>query len=272
MSKNIAHPTPTALLDTAAKFFRVMVKTGVPLTAFDQPLQNLQARRNLAVYLRMGCPKVREDGAIVAMELGSGYDRARRILGQDFITPEEIAAARGLVYADEQLVDFADKLPSEEILQWCQANGIMLIAGPPIPSSLLGIRGLRSEYFYTKSGGWYAEERQRFSREDYAATSWLALRKGSFPGSTSKRWDEQVALLSGVEYVPNVAEVAWGVATYKAVRDVFLLPNIYVRTSSLDADGVRVTFGNFVAGGVGVSRYWVNNRNDNLGLASARKL
>jgi hypothetical protein len=40
----------------------------------------------------------------------------------------------------------------------------------------------------------------------------------------------------------------------------------------VDSDGNRVNVGNSANGGVNVNNNWDDNRNDNLGLASARKL
>jgi hypothetical protein len=40
---------------------------------------------------------------------------------------------------------------------------------------------------------------------------------------------------------------------------------------SLDSDGNHVNVGNFDAKGLNVNNNWDNNRNDNLGLASARQ-
>ena len=81
MSQNIAHPNPTAVLDAAAKFFRVMVKAGASLEQFNAPMQSIAKRRNLVAYLKLGCPKV--DGSGVTP---SPSDLARLILGPDFIT------------------------------------------------------------------------------------------------------------------------------------------------------------------------------------------
>jgi hypothetical protein len=39
----------------------------------------------------------------------------------------------------------------------------------------------------------------------------------------------------------------------------------------LDSDGNRVYVGNFDANGLNVNNYWDNNRNDNIGVASARQ-
>ena len=59
MSQNIASLVTTSdALDTAAKFFRVMSKTGVGLEHLMLPVNNMTARKNLAAYLQAGCPKV----------------------------------------------------------------------------------------------------------------------------------------------------------------------------------------------------------------------
>jgi hypothetical protein len=39
----------------------------------------------------------------------------------------------------------------------------------------------------------------------------------------------------------------------------------------IDSDGNRVYVGNFDADGLNVNNYWDNNRNDNIGVASARQ-
>ena len=201
----------------------------------------------------------------------SHYDLARHILGQDFITPEEIAKARGLTYSDKLLRQFKDTLPLEDDLNYCQANGFMLVAGPPQPLNLLEIRGLNPVYFYSKSGGWYANDSHKFSREDKVNPCWLALRKEPVPNSTSKTWDEQSQLLSDkeMEQVPNTPEESWGLTTYKAVRNVYLLPDKYVRTSSLVSDGCRVLVGGFVSDGLDIVYYWGNDRGIGIGVASS---
>jgi hypothetical protein len=137
--------------------------------------------------------------------------------------------------------------------------------------SLLEIRDTKNEYLYSKTGGWYSNDKEKFSRDDKATTKWLKLRKGPVPNSTKKNWNEQQPLLSDVEYVPNAAEATWGVTSYKAVRGVYLLPNVYVRTSSLDSGGNRVDVGYFDVEGLRVDSGWDDGRNGSLGLSSARK-
>ncbi|KKT32630.1 MAG: hypothetical protein UW19_C0018G0052 [Candidatus Moranbacteria bacterium GW2011_GWF2_44_10] len=206
-----------------------------------------------------------DDGVVMS------YNDVRTILGQDFITPEEIAIARKLTYGDDVLQYFTETLPSEEVLQWLRDNGFVLIAGPPSPMSLLEVRDLNAQLLYTKSGGWYAEAKQKFSRDDKVVSEWLMLRKGVVPKSTSKTWDEQQKLLSEAECVPNAPETTWGETTYKKVRNTWLFSNIYARTSSVVSVGYRVYVGYSANGGVLVNGYWDDDRYDFLGLASARK-
>lgn len=209
--------------------------------------------------------------AFLGDDVGMSYNDVRAILGNDFISPEEIAEVRKLTYGDDLLRHFAETLPSEEVLQWLRDNGFVLIAGTPSPMSLLEARNLNVQLFYTKSGGWYEEPKQKFSRDDKVTAEWLMLRKGIVPNSTRKTWDEQQELLSEVEYVPNAPEATWGITTFKEVRNVWLLPDIYARTSSVDSDGYRVRVGGSAGGGVRVVSYWGVDRDGRLGLASARK-
>ena len=200
------------------------------------------------------------------------YTAAREILGNDFISPEEIASSRsGIVYNPKQLHELGNSVPAKEVLEWCRDNGFMLVAGPPRPMSLLDIRELDRGHFYSKEGGWYAAESEAFARNDKATCRWLMLRKEPVPGSTSKTWDEQQKLLSSLEVTPNVADQVWGMTTYKAVRGVYLLPSVYVRTSSVDSGGGRVGVGFFVGGGLGVSVWSDLGRSVGLGVSSSRK-
>lgn len=201
------------------------------------------------------------------------YDDVRAILGKDFITPEEIATARKLTYTynEDQLQHFADTLPSEEELLWLRDNGFMLVAGPSIQMSLLEVRSINNKLFYAETEGWYANEREKFARDENVNCEWLMLRKTPVANSTSKTWNDQQKLISEVEFVPNAAEVCWALTTFKEVRGEYLLPNIYVRTSSVDADGYRVCVGGFVGDGLDVSGCSDDGCSGGLGVASARK-
>ncbi|MFH0814503.1 MAG: hypothetical protein V1902_00195 [Candidatus Falkowbacteria bacterium] len=199
-----------------------------------------------------------------------GGELASEILGKDFINAAEIEAAFRMKYEAEQLAMLEDSMPSEEVLRWMAANEYMLVAKPPTEMSLLDVRAEKRELFYSKTDdGWYCKQEQTFARDDKTSAGWLALRKTIVPNSQSKTWEEQQKLLTKDERVPNAAEVAWGVIAYKAVRNVFLLPTMYARTSSVSALGFHVDVGGFVVAGLDVC-VWFDCYVGRLGLAGAR--
>src|SRR3989344_4872193 len=138
-----------------------------------------------------------------------------------------------LAATDEQLAKFGDTLPAQDVLEWCRDNGMMLVAGPPKPMSTLDIRSIKIDYFDSREGGWYSNKSEKFARNDKAEPVWIALRKEPVAESLNRNWSEQSDLVAEPMVVPNAAEALWGFTTYKAVRSIYLLPNLCVRTSSL---------------------------------------
>jgi hypothetical protein len=55
---DIAHSTITGSLDTAAKFFRTILKAGVSLEQLMLPVDNRTARANFVAFMKAGCPKL----------------------------------------------------------------------------------------------------------------------------------------------------------------------------------------------------------------------
>ncbi len=172
-----------------------------------------------------------------------GYELATLILGDDFISPEEVAMANAYgvnYYTEDQLKHFRDTLPDEKILQWYQTHDYMLEAGPPTDDKVV-------------------------------AGEWLAICKEEVPNSLRKTWEEQQDLITEVEYVPNVREVSYAVTTYFKVRGIYLLRGKYVRTSSVSGNSNHVNVGDFGKYGFRVNSYCDGSRYGNIGVASARK-
>lgn len=191
------------------------------------------------------------------------YEAARRILGHDLITPEEVTIARHVFYSSLQLDYFKKSMPSEALLRWAKENNYVLMAGPPQSMSFPAIHALNPALF-----GWYNKE--SFSHDGEVKPVWLMIRKEYVANSTSHNWDEQVKLLTPSERVPNVGEVAWLATTYYAVRGMRLLKKIYVRTSSLTSQNDHIMIGYFDSQGLsvvsdpgGYGRY--------IGITTARK-
>lgn len=202
---------------------------------------------------------------------------ARSILGEDFISADEIAASRGLSYTEGQFIELSKNLPDQAILEQLRDSGMMLVAGPPTKMSLADVRDVRPEFLFSKGpdqddSGWYDEPSEKFAKADKVeALAWIAVRKMAVEDSFSMNWQEQQALVQEPMVIPNAAEAVWALTTYKAVRDVYLLNDRYVRTSSVDSDGERVYVGGFGAAGLGVYVSWGDGRYAGLGVSVARK-
>lgn len=265
---NIAH-LDTTVLDTVAKFFRTMQKAGANFTG---PTQSIVKRRNLVSYLQKGCPKLSDNGEVVN-EFPEGHELARLILGDNYITPKEMTAAYNFNYTDEQLEHFADTLPDLETLAWLNANDYILVATSPTKLNLLQIRELDNNLFYSKTKRYFVIKKEKFAKTNMVkAGGWLAIRKKAVPNSFRKTWKEQQDLITKVESVPNASEVSYAVTAYYKIRGIYLLRSKYVRTSSVDAGGVRVCVGLFGEDGLSVNGRWDYDRVDGgLGVASYRE-
>lgn len=228
----------------------------------DESAQILNENPGFAVYLAEGFRRFSAKAP--------DYGLAQSILGADFITPDEVTKARpSVIYTVEQIMALAESLPSEETLKWCKENGYAVMPAPPTAMSTLDVREIQSAHFYSKTGGWYAD--QKFACEDKTSFGWLLIKKAPVSNSTSKTWSEQNKLLSALEKVPNAAEMCWFITTYFEVRGVRLFEGVYVRTSSCTSDGVHVDLGIFDSDGLLVNCYWDGSRIDSIGLSAARK-
>lgn len=210
------------------------------------------------------------------------YTLARSILGADFISAEEIAAARCLDYTEYQLIELGRKLPDQEALEWCRDNGMILVAGPPSAMTILDMRAIHADFFYSKGEhqndiGWYDDVNEEFARTDKVEELiWIAFHKEPVKGSLNKTWPDQWTLVVEPMMVLNAAEATWALTTYRAVRDTYLLNDLCVRTSSLANLSLvlgdhRVIVGGFDTQGLRICFCWDGNRADTLGMSFGRK-
>lgn len=164
-------------------------------------------------------------------------DHAREILSDDIIFPDEIPG--GYTYAPELLQHLADTLPSDEILRWCAKNNYAVVAPPPTPLSLLGIRGTLPELFSPHQGRipetltdfWDTD----LVKRDRVACEWLVIRKAHFPRSEGKTWNDQQQRFHRKNYgkmekIASPTELAWFSCIFFRTRGVRLFGKIGVRT------------------------------------------
>jgi len=134
--------------------------------------------------------------------------------------------------------------------------------------SVLQLRALDKDAFFSKKEeSWLAEAKQMFSRIDRVpALRWLMIRKKSVPGSNCKTWIEQQKVLKPSERVPNAAEVAYVLALYRKVRDIRLLSDELVRTSSTDCHDQHVVVGHNEETGMSIIPEGDIHRSDKIGI------
>ncbi len=208
------------------------------------------------------------------------YAQAEKYLGEDFVPPERLGRhfnksfAENFQYSPEQLDHLADTVPHVSMLIWAQENQHILVPGPISDLCLLDVRKLESDLFIGPAdhSGWWEEE--TFPQSDRVNKGeWLLARKTDVPNSRSKKWDEQSELIAASEYVPNVAEVAYGMLVYYKVKGIRLFPDHYVNTSSVDTRGFQVKIGGFGQLGISVPfLFTAGRRASNIGICSARTL
>lgn len=263
MATTVANLVDT--LQTTGKFFHVLKEDGLLDDVPHVIINNKVARAQAVQFLNL---------LVGSSGTTPSYQRARDILRRDFIPPQEVADARGVEYTEAQLAYLQYTLPSKEVLQWARDNCFIVVAGPPSKMNLLDIRELNPQLFRSKSGGWYADKKEKFACRDTVGTTWLVLRGGPVPSSTAHTWYEQqdrLNRLSDIEHVPNVAEATWGFTTYFEVRGNHPLYSTYVRTSSVASSYSHVFVGCFDDNGLDVDEWSDVSRHNDLGLASARK-
>ena len=207
---------------------------------------------------------------------------ARLILGDDFISPQEIADASGnrIKYNEEQLQRYKNTIPSEEILLCCRDQGYLLIPGPPCSMPLHGIQQLYPEAFYRnlwkkandkKTKEWYEHEGQNFFSKDAVNPGWIVISKGIIPESLNKSWFEQPEILSCRERIANGAESAWAFLNYRAIRDETLFSEAQVRTSSTSGKMNWPVMVGYYGGLLHFTCHWPGLRTDYIGIMSVKE-
>ena len=180
---------------------------------------------------------------------------------------DDVERIFGVTCTPEQRATLQDVPFSHDVLTACAGTHMLF---PGYPFSLLGIRDKNASLFYRKAGGWYAEEKQAFSRAS-VPVRWHLLRMEPVPGSLGKTWSEQCELLLPDEEVPSAATVAFATMLHFKASGQRFFESCHVRISDVDSDGFRVRIGCFDAFGFFVGSYWDDRRDGTLGLSASRK-
>lgn len=190
---------------------------------------------------------------------------ASAILGENFVSFEEMVVIPGLTYHREQHMHLERTLPDRRTLEWCYHHEYVLIPGPPRPMNLYDIFTFCGNALCTVQERWWVRDQESFPTADSVSCRWIMHR--AYPGPEFLPLHKQMAQLCNGEVVPNAAETLWACIMFERLRDIFLLGNLAVRTSSVDKHGKRVTVQRLDADG-STCRYSVlPGGDDNQGLA-----
>lgn len=192
---------------------------------------------------------------------------ARSIMCENFLGVEEVARHFGVTFTQKQMRALKDIPFTEAELQECRDTHL-LVAGYPM--TLLDVRAVKPELFYTSEEGWYAEE--TFASKEKVEVRWYLIRKDIVRKSTSKTWQEQQAMLADNEETPRACELGYAVILFYLATGKRLFGNVYARCTDVDAGGCRVLVGLFGANGLSVGGNTDGGRWNDVGVSASRKL
>jgi len=190
--------------------------------------------------------------------------RAREIMGCNFFGVEEAVQHFGVNPTRQQTLALSEIPFSEEVLHETKDTHILVAI---FPLSILEIRQkVDSTLFYNQS--WYDTE--SFAKERGGAC-WHLILKTPADNSTSKIWQEQLALVGKEDEVPTAHVMVYTIIGHYLATSERLFEHIYVRTSTVASHGYRVNVGFFDSKGLYVGHDWDGTRDGCLGVSSARK-
>lgn len=191
---------------------------------------------------------------------------SREIMGKNFFGVEEAIECFGVNPSKQQLVYLAEVPFAESVLKACKNTHVLVAV---FPLSILAIRGkVDKKLFYRHDDTWY--NRHAFEK-GRGKVGWQLVRKAPAENSTNKTWDDQQALLSKEDETPKTQVMVYTIVGHYLFTGERLFEKIWVQCSDLDLGGYRVYVGGFNAKGLRIDRSVDIDRNNYLGLASARK-
>lgn len=253
MEKSVVNQTsPSQVSGRLATWHRVMEEAGLTYEDLQTPIDDPKMRKKLVAFWKS-----------VDFESTANQKRAREILPVFGI--EEAIKYFKIKPTSQQLSALAEIPFSEEVLQECKDTHVLVAV---FPMSVLDIRGKVQDKGLFYSQDWY--NKQSFAKER-GECSWQLISKTSVDNLTSKNWQEQQLLLTKDEEVPDARIMIYTIIGYFLNTGERLFEKIYVRTSSVDSDGYRVSVGCVDSYGLLVGFSWDGFRVGDLAVASARK-
>lgn len=193
--------------------------------------------------------------------------RAREIMGSNFLGVEDVIKHFGVSFSDDEVAQLREIPFTEAQLRECKDTHVLF---PGYTLTILDIRSrVPKELFYSHDGAWYTD--QKFATEERVGLRWYLIRKDIVKNSTSKTYQEQIALLPANEEAPRACEVIYMIMLYFLAYQKRLFEKVYARCSDLSSSGRRVDVGCFDSEGLYVGSWADDDRYGFVGLAASRK-
>jgi len=191
--------------------------------------------------------------------------KAREIMGKNMFGIEEAVRHFGISPTYGQLAVLSAIPFTEEELQQRKDTHVLVAV---FPLSILEIREKVDDKRLFYDQDWY--DGQAFAKE-YGQVGWQLVQKTPVDNSTSKNWQEQLALVSEEDEVPIAQVMVYAIIGHCLATGERLFKCIYVRTSSVVSGGDRVHVGDFDSSGLYVNNDGGGSRDDDVAVSSARK-
>jgi hypothetical protein len=190
--------------------------------------------------------------------------RARGIMGDNYLGPEEVRQGYGVIYADDEVAALGEIPFPVKTLQACNKTHV-LVAGSPL--TINDIHSKADDAF----GRIEWNRREPFAKNQRVRIGWYLLRRDAVSGSTNKTYPDQATLLTNEEEVPHACEVVYMAALYYLTWRKRLLLDSDVVCCDKDSKHHHVAVGSY-RGRLNVHHGWMGITSLNhLGLASSRK-
>jgi len=251
-------------------------------TAFEVPLGKATSGftkllRELGTDGKQVVEKLDDDPAftrrVVRFMQAGGYSpstdqkRAREIMGNSFLGVEDAIKHFDIPFTDDEVSALRDIPFPEFVLKECKDTHILF---PGYPLTILDIRGkVPRELFYSHDDAWYNGE--KFAKKEKVQLRWYLIRRDIIKNSTSKTYQDQVALLPDTEESPRACELVYMIILYYLAYQKRLFENLYGRCVDVTSDGYRVYVGYFDSGGLDVGYSTDGSCYGYIGLAASRK-
>jgi hypothetical protein len=192
-------------------------------------------------------------------------EEAHDIMGRNFLGTKEVEEHFGGLSREQE--EALSIIPfSQETLESCKDTHILVA---DIGLSIMDIKELEKCKALFRNQDWHKKE---FFAKRTQDPSWRLIRRTPVENSFDKNWEEQQTLLdSQTEEVPLVRQVVYTTILHFLVTEERLFRIPRVRTLDVDLFDNHVVVGDFDKGGLFVIFHSDSDRDNLIGVSSARK-